>query len=256
MCPGVVVPANALGHDRRWNESKIGSISPSRLAERQAAWMVPDVLDRRISRGRWASPVLDTKYIPLRLSNPWAAAVQHGNLYIYYCIHVCIAAALSWGVMRLNLGDCTPEAQSAQHREWLPACCSCLSGCEEGAVSLVPMGEEQVGAPPPGTHQRPTPGPQDWASAGTNCTSCGSCPVPCPPSTSHMSRTPGPPLITHTRPGLGGSQGYQPTCQPANPARECGGDLQRVGAQLRCNIHSPCHTHVKKGRRTDKSRTA
>lgn len=47
--------------------------------------------------------------------------------------------------MRLNLGDCTPEAQSAQHREWLPACCSWPSGCEEGAVSLVRIGEEQFG---------------------------------------------------------------------------------------------------------------
>lgn len=69
------------------------------------------------------------------------------NLSIYYCMlprSMCTSQLpLVLVVMRLNLGDCTPEAQSAQHREWLPACCSWLSGCEEGAVSLVQIGEER-----------------------------------------------------------------------------------------------------------------
>lgn len=51
--------------------------------------MVPDVLlDRRISRGMWDSPML-TKYFPpvQRLSNPLGGgSAESKNLYIYYCV--------------------------------------------------------------------------------------------------------------------------------------------------------------------------
>lgn len=150
------------------------------------------------------------------------------NLSIYYCMlprSMCTSQLpLVLGVMRLNSGDCTPEAQSAQHREWLPACCSWLSGCEEGAVSLVQIGEERKLAhtkvlghaptratPGPKTRLAQVPAAQAGQEAGQKLD--GSCPVPAHPQLSHLCRTPGPPLITHTCPGPCGSQGYH---QPAN----------------------------------------
>lgn len=75
-CPGVVL-ANAPGHDRRRNESKIGSMSPSRLAHRQTD---PDI-DTGTQRGTarwfltcWIGELVEPSgprqcYIPVRLSN-------------------------------------------------------------------------------------------------------------------------------------------------------------------------------------------
>lgn len=129
------------------------------------------------------------------------------------------------GVMRLNSGDCTPEAQSAQRREWLPACCSCLSGCEEAAVSLVRIGEEQVGTPTPA---RSSACDQAWASAGTNCTADA---VQCPPTLRFAH------LVYPHLPRPGWVPGYQPTCLPANlptcqPDSRMRRRLARGGGQL------------------------
>lgn len=148
--------------------------------------------------------------------------------------------------MRLNSGDCTPEAQSAQRREWLPACCSCLSGCEEGAVSLVRIGEEQVGTPTPA---RTSASAEAWASAGTNCTAEA---VQCPP-TLRFAHSPVPddrPASCLPTPAQTcvGPPGHQPTCQPANPTRECGVDWQGVGAQLYGCIPSPTR-HATQGQK-------
>lgn len=165
-------------------------ISPGRQAadraDRETAWTVPDVLDRRISRGMWALA---------GLSKPLGGrqcSLQTCISTTAWCPDPCVHRSCPWlVVMRLNLGDCTPEAQSAQHREWLPACCSWPSGCEEGAVSLVRIGEEQVGTHQLGTHQRQAPRRRDWASAGTGCTTrCGSCPVPAHPATLEPSPVP------------------------------------------------------------------
>lgn len=159
--PRCVAPANAPGHDRRENESKIGSMSPSRLADRA------DRADRQTGqperrRGRfltcWIGELVEACG-PRRCYQVFPAcpasqqtlgrrqcSVQTCISTTAWCPDPCVHRSCPWlVVMRLNPGDCTPEAQSAQHREWLPACCSWPSGCEEGAVSLVRIGEEQFG---------------------------------------------------------------------------------------------------------------
>lgn len=162
-------------------------------------------------------------------------------------IHVYIAAALLLTIMRLNLGDCTPEAQSAQHREWLPACCSWPSGCEEGAVSLVRIGEERVGCWH--THA-PTPGPQDRASAGTSCTAAEAAQsppallpsnfssVPDARPASYYPHLPRPVWVPRLPTNL-------PTCQPGLRTRRL---ANGVGGQLQSALVNPATT-VKSGRR-------
>lgn len=112
-----------------------------------------------------------------------------------------------------------------------------------------------------GTHHlghAPTPGPktrlaqvpaaQARQEAGQKLD--GSCPVPAHHRLPHLSRTPGPPLITHTCPGPSGSQGYQPTCQPANRLENAAATGKRVGAGYITVIHLPCFPsiQVKTGR--------
>lgn len=215
--------------------------------------MVPDVLDRRISRGEWASPVPSSIFRPSSVS----ATLGRRQCSVQTCISTTASCpdpcahrscpCPPWSrVMRLNSGDCTPEAQSAQRREWLPACCSCLSGCEEGAVSLVRIGEEQVGTPTPA---RTSASAEAWASAGTNCTAEA---VQCLP-TLRFAHSPVPdarPASCLPTPAQTcvGPPGHQPTCQPANPTRECGVDWQGVGAQLYCCIPSPTR-HATQGQK-------
>lgn len=140
------------------------------------------------------------------------------------------------GVMRLNLGDYPPEAQSAQHREWLPACCSCLSGREEGAVSLVPKGEEQSWRNHP-EHTNPRPlGPQDVANARYQLQELRNMSKARPTFTCpglnypHLSRPVGP-KVTNQPANL-------PTCQPGSRMRRRLAK-KKGGGRPRCNIVCP-----------------
>jgi hypothetical protein len=122
------------------------------------------VLGRKISRGMWTSHAATKSctcaLFPLVGRLKCSAILERRRQCSSKPVYPAICASLlplhplhplGRGVMRLNLGDCTPEAQSAtKHREWLPACCSWLSGggrsrftCpEEGRMDMASAGTE------------------------------------------------------------------------------------------------------------------